>query len=75
MLSAPVISKSGQKRPYLRICRHNADTEDSPLINASMPGCPFRMTSYTGPAMVDSDTRYGLQLHQRFLVHRGSGVS
>ena len=31
------------------------DTEDSPLINASMPGCPFRMTSYTGPAMVDSE--------------------
>ena len=39
------------------------DTEDSPLINTSMPGCPYRMTSYTGTAMVDADTRYGLQLH------------
>ena len=44
------------------------DTEDSPLINTSMPGCPYRMTSYTGTAMVDADTRYGLQLHHpRFL--------
>ena len=50
------------------------DTEDSPLINASMPGCPFRMTSYTGPDMVDSDTRYGAP--PAFSgVHRGSGVS
>ena len=52
------------------------DTEDSPLINASMPGCPFRMTSYTGPAMVDSDTRYGLQLHHpRFLEFIGAPES
>ena len=40
------------------------ETEDSPLINTSMPGCPYRMTSYTGTAMVDADTTYGLQLHQ-----------
>ena len=52
------------------------DTEDSPLINTSMPGCPFRMTSYTGPAMVDSDTRYGLQLHHpRFLEFIGAPES
>ena len=35
------------------------DTEDSPLINTSMSGCPYRMTSYTGTATVDADTRYG----------------
>ena len=52
------------------------DTEDSPLINASMPGCPFRMTSYTGPATVDADTRYGLQLHHpRFLEFIGAPES
>ena len=52
------------------------DTEDSPLINDSMPGCPFRMTSYTGPAMVDADTRYGLQLHHpRFLEFIGAPES
>ena len=52
------------------------DTEDSPLINTSMPGCPFRMTSYTGPAMVDSDTRYGFQLHHpRFLEFIGAPES
>ena len=39
------------------------ETEDSPLISTSMPGCPYRMTSYAGTAMVDADTRYGLQLH------------
>ena len=43
------------------------ETEDSPLINTSMPGCPYIMTSYTGTAMVDADTTYGLQLHHQFI--------
>ena len=52
------------------------ETEDSPLINMSMPGCPYRMTSYTGTAMVDADTRYGLQLHHpRFLEFIGAPES
>ena len=52
------------------------DTEDSPLINTSMPGCPYRMISYTGTAMVDADTRYGLQLHHpRFLEFIGAPES
>ena len=52
------------------------ETEDSPLINTSMPGCPYRMTSYTGTAMVDADTRYGLQLHHpRFLEYIGAPES
>ena len=52
------------------------ETEDSPLINTSMPGCPYRMTSYTGTAMVDADTRYGLQLHHpRFLEFIGAPES
>ena len=52
------------------------DTEDSPLITASMPGCPFWMTSYTGPAMADADTSYGLQLHHpRFLEFIGAPES
>ena len=52
------------------------ETADSPLINTSMPGCPYRMTSYTGPAMVDTDTRYGLQLHHpRFLEFIGAPES
>ena len=51
-------------------------TEDSPLINTSMPGCPYRMTCLPGTAMVDADTTYGLQLHHpRFLeFNRSSGV-
>ena len=52
------------------------ETEDSPLINTSMPGCPYRMTSYTGTAMVGADTRYGLQLHHpRFLEFIGAPES
>ena len=42
------------------------ETEDSPL----------RMTSYAGTAMVDADTRYGLQLHHpRFLEFIGAPES
>ena len=52
------------------------ETEDSPLINTSMPGCPYRMTSYTGTAMVDADTTYGLQLHHpQFLEFIGAPES
>ena len=52
------------------------ETEDSPLINTSMPGCPYRMTSYTGTALVDADTTYGLQLHHpRFLEFIGAPES
>ena len=52
------------------------ETEDSPLISTSMPGCPYRMTSYAAPAMVDADTRYGLQLHHpRFLEFIGAPES
>ena len=52
------------------------EMEDSPVINTSMPGCPYRMTSYTGTAMVDADTTYGLQLHHpRFLEFIGAPES
>ena len=52
------------------------ETEDSPLISTSMPGCPYRMTSYAGTSMVDADTRYGLQLHHpRFLEFIGAPES
>ena len=29
------------------------DTEDSPLVTTGLPGCPYRMTSYAGPALAD----------------------
>ena len=52
------------------------DTEDSPLINMGMPGCPYQMTSYTGTALMDVDTAYGLQLHHpRFLEFIGAPES
>ena len=52
------------------------DTEGSPLIITGMPGCPYRMTSYTGTALVDADATYGLQLHHpRFLEFIGAPES
>ena len=52
------------------------DTEDSPLISTGLPGCPYRMTSYTGTALSDADETYGLQLHHpRFLEFIGAPES
>ena len=52
------------------------DTEDSPLISTGLPGCPYRMTSYMGTAMSDTDETYGLQLHHpRFLEFIGAPES
>ena len=44
------------------------DTEDSPLVTTGLPGCPYRITSYAGPALADMNPAFGLQLHHaRFL--------
>ena len=52
------------------------ETEDSPLISTGIPGCPYRMTSYTGTALVDADAAYGQQLHHpRFLEFIGAPES
>ena len=52
------------------------DTEESPLISTGLPGCPYRMTSYTGTALADADETYGLQLHHpRFLEFIGAPES
>ena len=52
------------------------DTEDSPLICTGLPGCPYRITSYTGTALSDADETYGLQLHHpRFLEFIGAPES
>ena len=31
------------------------DTEDSPLVTTGLPGCPYRITCYTGPAVADTN--------------------
>ena len=42
------------------------DTGDSPLVTMGLPGC--RITSYTGPAVADTNPAFGMQLHHpRFL--------
>ena len=39
------------------------DTGDSPLVTTGLPGCPYRITSYTGPAVADTNPAFGMQLH------------
>ena len=52
------------------------DTEDSPLITTGLPGCPYRFTSYSGPAISDLNPAFGLQLHHlRFLEFVGAPES
>ena len=49
------------------------NTEDSPLVTTGLPGCPYRITSYTGPAVADSNPAFGLQIHHpRFLEFIGA---
>ena len=49
------------------------DTEDNPLITTGLPGCPYRFTSYGGPAFSDLNPAFGLQLHHlRFLEFVGA---
>ena len=44
------------------------DTADSPLVTTGLPGCPYRIISYNGPALSDMIPAFGLQLHHpRFL--------
>ena len=52
------------------------DTGDSPLITTGLPGCPYRITSYNGPAVADTNPAFGMQLHHpRFLEFIGAPES
>ena len=52
------------------------DKEDSPLVTTGLPGCPYRITSYTGPAVADTNPAFGLQLHHpHFLEFIGAPES
>ena len=52
------------------------DTGDSPLVATGLPGCTYRITSYTGPAVADTNPAFGMQLHHpRFLEFIGAPVS
>ena len=44
------------------------DTEDSPLVTTGFPGCPYRITSYSGPAIADMNPAFGLRLHHPWLL-------
>ena len=49
------------------------DMEDNPLMATGLPGCPYRFTSYSGPAFSDLNPAFGLQLHHpRFLEFVGA---
>ena len=52
------------------------DTGDLPLVSTGLPGCPYRITSYTGLAVADTDPAYGIQMHHpRFLEFIGAPES
>ena len=52
------------------------DTGVSPLVATGLPGCPYRITSYTGPAVADTNPAFGMQLHHpRFLEFIGAPES
>ena len=52
------------------------DTGDSPVVATGLPGCPCRITSYTGQAVADYNPVYGMQLcHPRFLEFIGTVIS
>ena len=52
------------------------DTGDSPLATTGLLGCPYRITSYTGPAVADTNPAFGMQLHHpRFLEFIGAPES
>ena len=43
-------------------------TGSHPLISEGLPGCPYRMTSYSEEDIADVDPAFGVQLHHpRFL--------
>ena len=39
------------------------DTGNYPLPSTSLPGCPYRFTSYTAPPVADTDPAFGIQVH------------
>ena len=66
---------SGQE-DRLKVRKRDPRPMSQPRPTDGMPGCPYRMTSYTGTAMVDADATYGLQLHHpRFLEFIGAPES
>ena len=49
------------------------DTGDCPLVCAGLPGCPYRIASYTGPAAADTNPAFDIQMHHpRFLEFIGA---
>ena len=52
------------------------DTEDSPSVTIGLSGCPYRFTSFNGPAFSDMNPAFGLQLHHpRFMDFIGAPES
>ena len=51
------ISREG---PFHAYCSP-MDTGDCPLVSTGLPGCPYRMTSYTVPAVADTGPAWFLE--------------
>ena len=62
------VSREG---PFDAYCAH-MDTGVCPLVSTGLPGNPYRITSYTGPAVADTDSAFGIQMHHpRFVEFIG----
>ena len=49
------------------------DTGDIPWVTTGLLGCPYQITSHTGPAVEDMNPAFGMQLHHpRFLEFIGA---
>ena len=44
------------------------DTGDSPLVMTGLSGCPYRITSYTDPAVADTNPAFSMQLHHPWFL-------
>ena len=65
------IAREGPFDSFIQWIRRTA-----PLVTTGLPGCPYRITSYNGPAISDMNPAFGLQLHHpRFLEFIGAPES
>ena len=69
--AGPRTSDVSREGPFDAYCAP-MDTRYCPLVATGLPGCPYRITSYTRPAVVDTNPAFGIELHHpRFLEFIG----
>ena len=73
--SVSVLADLSREGPF-DVQRTVSTSGDTPLVLDSLPGCPYRMTSYDRAELADVDLAHGLQLHHpRVLEYVGAPES